>query len=531
MQSFFQEDAEAFVEIEDRRKPNLQREKLPVLHPAKTGAAPIRLSSGMESGKNMGKSNDFIASHPANSPIFVRLFAEKMEKTSLVSLYECFLQSTGVATDSRHCPAGCLFFALKGDRFNGNLFAAGALADGAAYAVIDQPEALPAGAETDPRYLRVDNALQALQQLAAHHRRQLGTPMLAITGTNGKTTTKELVSAVLEKKFHILHTEGNLNNHIGVPLTLLRLRREHELAVVEMGASHPGDIKELVEIADPDYGLITNVGRAHLEGFGSFEGVVRTKGELYDYLRRKGAPVFVNACNPHLTPLLDGLKPLYYAASEPLPALPEGRMLVKACEVKSDPFLSFVWQQAEEEGISHTCRTNLIGIYNIDNALAAAAVGCFFGVPGAAVTEAIGSYAPGNGRSQWKQTAHNRLIIDAYNANPTSMRASVENFAAMTAARKAVILGDMKELGAGSAEEHAAVVRYVDSCGFLKNIYVGSEFAAVLGEMPEVADRVECYETVEALVADFRAKGMPEDYTFLIKGSNSMRLSHLAEVL
>ena len=234
----------------------------------------------------------------------------------ITALYQIFLGCTGVTTDSRNCPKGSLFIALKGDNFNGNAFAAKALEAGSAYAIVDEADYVPAG---DTHYILVDNSLRTLQQLANYHRRRLGTRIIGITGTNGKTTTKELISAVLSRKYNILYTQGNLNNPIGVPLTLLRLQAEHDLGIVEMGASHPGDIKELVEIAEPDYGIITNVGKGHLEGFGSFEGVIRTKGELYDYLRQKGdSTIFIHQDNPYLTKLAWGLNPISYGEQDGL---------------------------------------------------------------------------------------------------------------------------------------------------------------------------------------------------------------------
>ncbi len=453
-----------------------------------------------------------------------------MKNTSLSFLYEAYLKSSGVVTDSRSCPSGSIFFALKGDRFDGNRFAESALQNGCAYAVVDDPSVLPQEESDDERYLLVDNVLSALQQLARHHREQLKTPMLAITGTNGKTTTKELTAAVLSKKYKLLYTEGNLNNHIGVPLTLLRLRPEHQFAIVEMGASHPGDIRELVEIAEPDYGLITNVGNAHLQGFGSFEGVLHTKCELFDYLRQKGGKVFVNVRNTYLAPMLSGLEPLYYAVTSGTPFSFDKPYLAEARIARCNPFLAFKWRSADSGGWK-CCTTRLIGDYNLDNALAAAAVGTYFGVGAEDISAAIAAYVPGNGRSQLKETSRNRLILDAYNANPTSMQAALNNFRKMDMPQKGVILGDMKELGAASADGHAAVMQLVNRCHFRMVIYVGTEFAAVGKASPNLAAGAEFFENTDQLVDYLREQSWLRGYTLLIKGSHSMNLSAVANVL
>lgn len=428
------------------------------------------------------------------------------------TLYQIFNQCNGVTTDSRHCPKGSLFIALKGDTFNGNAFAAKALESGCAYAVIDEAEYLVPG---DDRYLLTDNCLLTLQRLARHHRRQLGTRIIGITGTNGKTTTKELIAAVLSRRYHLLYTEGNLNNHIGVPLTLLRLKPEHELAVVEMGASHPGDIHELVEIAEPDMGLITNVGKAHLEGFGSFEGVMRTKGELYDWLRKQPAPlVFLHADNPYLTKMAAGLPHVTYG---------EGDTNYICGQLTScSPFLAFAWKkQGETE--THQVQTQLIGSYNLPNALAAVTIGTYFDVDAALIDLALTEYAPQNNRSQLKQTADNTLIIDAYNANPTSMMASLTNFRQMEATHKVAILGDMRELGQDSAEEHQKIVDYLEECDFERIILVGSQFAAT-------RHSYETYADAPALIEALKQE-KPTGKTILIKGSNGIRLSTVVDYL
>lgn len=429
------------------------------------------------------------------------------ENMEIAELYKCFMECGKVTTDSRNCPEGSMFIALKGETFNGNAFAAQALKQGCRYAVIDESEYAGEGT------ILVDNCLQALQQLANYHRRQLKTPVIGITGTNGKTTTKELISTVLSRKFNTLYTEGNFNNHIGVPLTLLRLTKEHEMAVVEMGANHPGEIKTLVHIAEPDYGIITNVGKAHLQGFGSFEGVIRTKGELYDFLRAKGgATIFIQNENPYLNGIAEGLTCVRYGQTAGL--------YVSGELISCSPFLSFRWTA---EGVSHEVNTHLIGSYNLDNMLAAAAIGRYFGVSDDDISSALVSYLPHNNRSQLKETADNKLIVDAYNANPTSMMAALKNFRQVEAPHKMVILGDMKELGEASREEHQKVVGYLKECGFDRVVLVGPEFAAA-------THSYQTFQHVDEVLADIRMH-KPQGYYILIKGSNSMKLSQLPEYL
>lgn len=430
----------------------------------------------------------------------------------ITSLYRIFRECTCVSTDSRNCPQGSLFIALKGENFNGNAFAAKALEQGSAYAVVDEAEYAPAG---DTRYILVENSLRALQQLANHHRRQLGTRIIGITGTNGKTTTKELIAAVLSQSHHVLYTQGNLNNHIGVPLTLLGLQSRHDLAVIEMGASRPGDIKELAEIAEPDYGIITNVGKAHLEGFGSLEGVISTKGELYDFLRRRGnATVFVHHDNPYLMEMARGLKQVAYGTEEGLCV--NGRI------TGNSPYLTFEWR-AGKDGKWHEVQTQLIGEYNFPNALAAVTIGRFFGADAEKTDKALARYTPRNNRSQLRKTADNTLIIDAYNANPTSMMASIGNFGNMQAENKMLILGDMRELGKESAEEHQKIVDYLEECGFEDVVLVGELFAATRHTYPD-------YRDATALIAALQ-ENKPCGKTILIKGSNGIKLSSVTDYL
>lgn len=426
---------------------------------------------------------------------------------SIIDLYDLFIHNPQITTDSRNCPKGSIFFALKGDKFDGNQYAGKALASGCVYAVIDNPDYY-IGEHT----ILVDNVLKTLQQLAHHHRKVLGLPIIGITGTNGKTTTKELLAAVLSTKFNLLYTEGNFNNHIGVPLTLLRLTHDHEMAVIEMGASHPGDIKELVDIVHPNYGIITNVGRAHLEGFGSFEGVIRTKGELYDYIRRSKGKIFIKKENEYLQSIAKGIEQITYGNGDD--AFASGQV------VSCDPFLVFNWKQ---QGKLHTVETHMIGSYNLDNVLAAVAVGRFFKIPAERISRAIAAYEPTNNRSQFKKTDNNELIIDAYNANPSSMKVALDNFITMPVQPKAIILGDMRELGPTSDELHAEVVEQIKKGQFDKVFLCGEHFSKVGKEFSPFA-------TTEAMVEELRKQPL-KGYHILIKGSHSMGLEKLADIL
>ena len=425
---------------------------------------------------------------------------------NLSALYQIFLDCQLVTTDSRNCPEGSLFIALKGESFNGNAFAGKALETGCAYAIIDEPEY---AVEGDQRYILVDNCLQTLQQLANYHRRQLGTRVIGITGTNGKTTTKELISAVLSQSHNILYTLGNLNNHIGVPSTLLRLKAEHDLAVIEMGANHPGEIKFLSEIAEPDCGIITNVGKGHLEGFGSFEGVIKTKGELYDFLRKKeGSTVFIHHDNAYLMNIAGGLNLIPYGTEDDLYV--NGRI------TGNSPYLTFEWK-AGKAGETYQVQTQLIGEYNFPNALAAITIGLFFGVEAAKINEALAGYTPQNNRSQLKKTNDNTLIIDAYNANPTSMMAALQNFRNMEVPHKMLLLGDMRELGAESAAEHQKIADYIKECDFEEVWLVGEQFAAA-------EHSFKTYPNVQEVIKELETN-KPKGYTILIKGSNGIKLS------
>ncbi len=439
-------------------------------------------------------------------------------------LYQLYQQHPRITTDSRDCPQGSIFLALKGGSFDGNKFASQALEKGCAYAIVDEKEVA-----VDSRYILVENCLQTYKDLAREHRRQFNIPVIAITGTNGKTTTKELVRAVLAEKYNVLATEGNFNNDVGVPKTLFRLNKDHEIAIIEMGASHPGDIKTLAETAEPTCGLITNVGRAHLQGFGSFEGVIRTKCELYDFLRtRKDGLIFLDADNEYLVDQVQDDDSLWVT---PYSTDPEKQYSCISGEVVScDPLLKFRWRrplmELEEQGASqkwHKVQTQLIGAYNLDNLLAAIAVGINFGVDRKQIDHALENYCPTNNRSQLVQTSRNRLIVDAYNANPSSMEAALDNFRLVEAPRKMAILGAMRELGETSAEEHQRLVNLIGQTGIDEVWLVGEEFASTDCTYRKFKD---VDEVKSAIAADH-----PEDYTILIKGSNSTRLYQLPELL
>lgn len=404
-----------------------------------------------------------------------------------------------------------MFFALKGENFDGNLYAASALDKGSAVAVVDRKDVVPEG---DARFILVDDVLASLQALAAHHRQQTNIPVVQITGTNGKTTTKELLSAVLSAKYSTLFTQGNLNNHIGVPRTLLRLRPEHEIAVVETGANHPGEIAFLCNMVHANCGLITNVGRAHLEGFGSFEGVKRTKGELYDDLQKRGCFAFLNTKDADLTDMATerGIETLPYVQGE-----------VAEC----NPMLCVSWYCTEEDKW-HTVQTNLIGSYNLANVLSAITVGLHFGVEPALIDKALEEYVPTNNRSEFRDTGRNRLIVDAYNANPTSMAAALDNFNQMQAENKMAILGEMRELGTDSAAEHQKVVDQLATMDLHEIWFVGQEFTKTDCSALKTAHTI--FANVDE-AKEHLASSPVSSRTILIKGSNGTRLFQLPEVL
>jgi UDP-N-acetylmuramoyl-tripeptide--D-alanyl-D-alanine ligase len=436
-------------------------------------------------------------------------------------LYKLYQQHPQITTDSRDCPEGSIFLALKGESFNGNIFAESAIEKGCAYAIIDEPEY-----KKDDRFILVDNCLQTFKDLAREHRRQFDIPIIGITGTNGKTTTKELIRDVLSECYNVMATEGNFNNDVGVPKTLFRLNKDHDIAVVEMGASHPGDIKTLVEAAEPNCGLITNVGRAHLQGFGSFEGVCKTKGELYDFLCAHECPVFVNRDNEHLMQMInERRKPetdiYYYGQSD------NSDILIRGEVVSCAPFLKFRWREQDADaGYTSewlTVQTHLIGAYNLDNMLAAITIGYVNNIPFDKINHALENYVPTNNRSQLTETEHNHLIVDAYNANPTSMKAAIDNFRLMEVSPKMAILGMMGELGDVSQEEHQKIITLLEEAHFNEVWLVGSEFQKANSSFRTFANVDEVKATI--------AQQQPTGRYILIKGSNSTKLFQLPELL
>ncbi|HEY6913041.1 MAG TPA: UDP-N-acetylmuramoyl-tripeptide--D-alanyl-D-alanine ligase [Paludibacter sp.] len=434
-----------------------------------------------------------------------------------MQLYSIFLQHPVICTDSRVCPEGSLFFALKGDNFNANAFALSALEKGCSFAVVDEAEYA-----IDDRFILVENVLETLQQLANYHRLQLKTTIIGITGTNGKTTSKELIAAVLKEKYNILFTQGNLNNHIGVPLTLLQLKPEHELAVIEMGANHQGEIKLLAEIASPDYGIITNVGKAHLEGFGSFEGVMKTKAELYDFIATFGKKIFINNENSNLLNMAAGAgltnkeKKVGYTQN-----INDADAEIIGKIIDCSPFLDMNCQK--KDGTIIEIKTHLIGSYNAENVLAAVAIGSFFGVTDQQIKAGLETYVPQNNRSQLTVTAQNKLVVDAYNANPTSMRAAILNFAQMNVDAKTLILGDMLELGEQSSEEHQHVVDLLQQNDFKNVLLVGPEFK-------KTQNSYMCFNNVTELQAYIENHPIANNY-ILIKGSRGIKLEKIISTL
>jgi UDP-N-acetylmuramoyl-tripeptide--D-alanyl-D-alanine ligase len=422
--------------------------------------------------------------------------------TSTEELYATFLQHPSVCTDTRKITPNCLFFALSGPNFDGNTFASAALESGASYAVIDKPEYL-----IDQRTLYVPDVLTALQELAAHHRVQLNIPIISLTGSNGKTTTKELIAAVLAQKYEVTATVGNLNNHIGVPLTLLSMNQKTEIGVVEMGANHQGEIKALCDIAQPNYGYITNFGKAHLEGFGGVEGVIKGKSELYQSLTSRAEHIFYRVQDP-----IQQEKLAHYAHKTPIDAeeFPEIELSRK------EPTLVISWS-----GLS--IKTQLFGDYNFINLCAAIRIGTYFGVPIKQIAEALTTYTPNNNRSQTLKRADYTLVLDAYNANPSSMTAALQHLAQIDVPKKTVVLGDMFELGDTATQEHEQIATLATSLGFDQVFLVGHHFAAT-------ASTAHTFTDIESLKSALSQVDLSGQWV-LIKGSRGMALERVLDVI
>lgn len=424
----------------------------------------------------------------------------------IAALYEIYKKHSSVQTDTRKLKQGDIFFALKGPNFNGNAFAQQALEAGAAYAVVDEQEFV-----ADERYLLVDDVLTALQELAKYHRRQFNIPFIAITGSNGKTTTKELVTTVLQQHYKTYATEGNLNNHIGVPLTLLKIKSDAQMAVIEMGANHQKEIESYCEIALPTHAIITNCGKAHIEGFGGIEGVRKGKGELYDYIRENNGIIFRNTDLDYLVSMSHGISNQVTYGSADADYIGTAAM--------KDVFLSVELTKP----VSETIDTQLVGDYNFPNAMVAIAVGMHFGINIATISNAIAHYNPDNSRSQWLQKGSNKIILDAYNANPTSMRAAITNFANAQLNNKMLWIGGMKEMGTEEAKEHNELVQLVQQYHWNNVILVGKEFEGI-------AHNYQHFQT-STDAANYVKEHMPADAAILIKGSRGSRMEVLLDAL
>ena len=428
-------------------------------------------------------------------------------------LYSQFKIHPKISTDSRNIEEGAIFFALKGDSFNGNKFADQALANGASYVVLDED-----GHTKSDKALLVDDVLTCLQELAKHHRNNLNIPVLAITGTNGKTTTKELLATVLAKKFKVSATKGNFNNHIGVPLTLLSIPFDADFSIVEMGANHIGEIAQLCEIAQPDYGLITNIGKAHLEGFGSFEGVKKAKGELYEYIRNKGNAIFKNIDNQILNSISGDVVAYHYGANVDTDVF--GQV------TETDPFLSLEFFDSSDKLLQpYAVATRLAGEYNFENVMAAVRIGLYFGVEKNELIAAIESYEPQNKRSQILSTKTNKLVVDAYNANPTSMSLAIRNFGKMKAQNKSLVLGDMLELGEYSLSEHKGMIELIMQSNWECVFLVGGEF-----QKANIETEFLSFSNVNELISHLE-KNPIHNNLILIKGSRGIQLETIIDQL
>jgi UDP-N-acetylmuramoyl-tripeptide--D-alanyl-D-alanine ligase len=440
--------------------------------------------------------------------------------TTTEQLYQIYLKHPVISTDTRKIAPGSLFFALKGDKFDANTFAKQAVATGAAYAVIDNP-----AYDLGEQYILVDDVLTTLQNLARLHRSQLKIPVIGLTGTNGKTTTKELINSVLSQHFNTYATQGNLNNHIGVPLTILSINTTHEAAVIEMGANHQKEIALLCSIAQPTHGLITNVGKAHLEGFGGVEGVKKGKGELYDYLKATNGITFVNSDSADLMAMQydRSLKNLVFYGSIDLENLVSGQI------TDNSPLLTLQWTN-NQTGENYGVKSQLTGAYNLDNILAAICIGVYFKLKSDEINAGISGYQPKNNRSQITQTATNTLICDYYNANPSSMFVAIENLGKLTAKHKVLVLGDMFEMGQESAAEHEAVIKKALETDVDERIFIGHDFSSQkLKVKSQNLAGMTFYETMDEAMAGLKTNPI-KNSTVLIKGSRGMALERLVEL-
>lgn len=426
---------------------------------------------------------------------------------NIQALYQLFLQHPHIQTDTRKLKEGELFFALKGDNFNGNLFAGTAIERGAAAVIVDEDPGIK-----DDKIILTDNVLETLQSLAKHHRMQFDIPVLAITGSNGKTTTKELIHAVLSSHFKTYTTEGNLNNHIGIPLTLLKIKNDAEIAVVEMGANHQKEIESYCKYVLPNHGLINNVGKAHLEGFGGLEGVKKGKGELYDYIRAAGGTVFINLDLDYLREMSSGIRHLCSYGTEKADVT--GKLLAQG------PYLQV---QITKPLQAKPIQTQLVGDYNTPNVLAAVCVGIYFKVPADKIQAAIENYQPSNSRSQLIKWESNEIILDAYNANPTSMRAAIENFAKRPGENKILMLGAMAELGEESLAEHRLIVELIQQFKWLKVVLVGGDFGNIHHPFPFFEDSGKAAKWFENQFFSHSS--------ILIKGSRSGKMEKIISKL
>ena len=425
---------------------------------------------------------------------------------TIEKIYQYYSQKYLVSTDSRMIEEGCVFVALKGERFDGNDFAYKVAEENIASCVIADRKDLP----HHERLFIVDDSLTTLQELARLHREKCNIPIIGITGTNGKTTTKELTAAVLSKKYNIIYTQGNFNNHLGLPLTVLRIKPDTEMAVVEMGANHPNEISQLCTIANPDFGIITNIGKAHLEGFGSFEGVVKTKNELYDFIRNKNGRLFVNRDNELLMQLSNGIDSHTYGK--------DNNADIKASIVSSNPYLIINWEGNE-------IKTNLVGDYNFENVMAAISVGCYFNIEKSLIIEALENYTPTNNRSQYIKSEKNEIVMDAYNANPVSMHHAIKNFRNISSENTLLILGDMRELGKDSEKEHQTIINLIKELKFENVMLVGEEF-----KKAAAGTYFSTFTNVEELLAFINDNDI-SGKKILIKGSNSINLKSIVNVL